>query len=86
MTYHYAYLGGKIMNPIYVIIIKTAGEKLYVKVSNVDSDNKYIVGLSDYINASVFSGEQVEEIVPFLKQNGNDLCIYAEKIGEIPTL
>ena len=74
------------MNPIYVIIIKTAGEKLYVKVSNVDSDNKYIVGLSDYINASVFSGEQVEEIVPLLKQNGNDLYIYAEKIGEIPTL
>jgi hypothetical protein len=74
------------MNPIYVIIIKTAGEKLYVKVSNVDSDNKYIVGLSDYINASVFSGEQVEEIVPMLKQNGNDLYIYAEKIGEIPTL
>jgi hypothetical protein len=74
------------MNPIYVIIIKTAGQKLYVKVTNVDPKNQYIVGLSNYANASVFSGEQVEEIIPMLKQNGNDLYIYAEKIGEIPTL
>jgi hypothetical protein len=74
------------MNPLYVIIIKTAGEKLYVKVSDIDTNKNYVVGLSDYANASVFSSEQVEEIMPMLKQNDNDLYIYAEKIGEIPTL
>jgi hypothetical protein len=74
------------MHAVYVIIVKTGDKKEYLKVTNVDADYKYVVNLSDYTNASVFSGEQVEEIMPTLVKNNQDLYIYAEKIGELSTL
>jgi hypothetical protein len=74
------------MHTLYVIIVKISEEKQYIKVTNVDSKHQYVVGLSDYTNASVFSGEQVEEIMPTLVKNNQDLYIYAEKIGELSTL
>lgn len=74
------------MHAVYVIIVKTADKKEYLKVSDVDVNQNYVVGLSDYTNASVFSGEQVEEILPMLANRHNDMYIYAEKIGELSTL
>jgi len=78
----------------YIIVVHVGDEKRYVKFINGDEES-IIVQFVSKIDASLFSGEQIEEYVPMLKSqqhvflNNNtayynhNLHIYAEKYAEV---
>jgi len=78
----------------YLIVVDINGEKRYAKLIN-DTGNNFILKFTDKINASLFSGEQVKEYVPAIKQQGylffsdvvayfnHNLNVYAEKYAEV---
>jgi len=78
----------------YIIVVRVGDEKKYVKF--VDSNEEGIViQFVSKIDASLFSGEQIEEYVPMMKAQqhvflnhntayyNHNLNIYAEKYAEV---
>lgn len=75
----------------YIIVVRIGDSKSYVKF--LDSNEQGIVfQLVPKMDASLFSGEQIEEYVPLLKEqhstayshyNHNEFNIYAEKYAEV---
>jgi len=79
----------------YLIVVKLGDEKRYAKLINDNGDNFVLQFTNDKINASLFSGEQIEEYVPMIKYQqhvflnnttayfNHNLHIYAEPYGEV---
>jgi len=78
----------------YIIVVDISGEKRYAKFINENEDG-FVLQFTDKINASLFNGEQVEEYVPMIKEQGylffsnivayfnQKLNVYAEPYAEI---
>lgn len=78
----------------YIIVIHVGDDKRYVKLIE-DRDDGIVLQFTTKMNASLFSGEQIEGYLPLIKEqqhvflNANtayynhNLRIYAEKYAEV---
>jgi|LakMenEpi03Aug12_release.lakeMendotaPanAssembly.Ray.scaffolds.fasta_scaffold26942_14 hypothetical protein len=79
----------------YIIVVHVADERRYVKFIDSNEEGIVVQFVPKKIDASLFSGEQIEEYVPMIKSqqhvflNNNtayynhNLRIYAEKYAEV---
>ena len=63
----------------YLIVVKDLG---YINMT-VEDDQPVLRLVKDKLNASVFSGVQVEELVPEIRFSNPELNVYHEKFTEI---
>jgi hypothetical protein len=63
----------------YLIVVKNLGY-----ISMTVKDNQHVLHLvKDRLNASVFSGNQVEELIPEIRFSNPELNVYHEKFTDI---
>ena len=78
----------------YIIVVDISGEKRYAKLIDIQEDN-VVLQFTEKINASLFNGEQVEQYVPMIREQGylffnnivayfnHNLNVYAEPFAEV---
>jgi len=78
----------------YIIVVHIGDDKRYVKLIN-DNEENVILQFVTKMNASLFSGEQIEKYVPMIKSQqhvflnnttayfNHNLNVYAEPYGEV---